>query len=153
MRTTTGYVPNRTRLFGRKEMRRLIDPASIAVSGASDTLGSFGARTLDNIRIGYAGNIYPINPRYELVSGLKCHSRLEDLPEVPDRVIVIVPMAQVEGLVQRASAVGVGGMILYSAGFAEVGKPESIQTQYRRRISPRSPACACWDRTASVLPT
>lgn len=106
MRTTTGYVPNRTRLFGRKEMRRLIDPASIAVIGASETPGSFGARTLDNIRIGYARNIYPINPRYELVSGLKCYSRLEDLPEVPDCVIVIVPMAQVEDLVQRASAVG-----------------------------------------------
>jgi acyl-CoA synthetase (NDP forming) len=46
-------------------------------------------------------------------------------------VIVIVPMTHVEPLVKRAAALGVGGMILYSAGFAEVGTPEQILAQHR----------------------
>jgi acyl-CoA synthetase (NDP forming) len=126
-----GYIPNRTRLFGQRELRRLIAPNSVAVVGASETPGSFGARTLDNIRIGYGGKIYPINPRYQSISGITSYPSLDDLPEVPDCVIVIVPMTSVEPLVRRAAALGVGGMILYSAGFAEVGTPEQIMAQQR----------------------
>ena len=131
MNAPVGYIPNRTRLFGHHELHRLIAPKSVAVVGASETPGSFGARTLDNIRIGYGGKIYPINPRYQSISDLKCYASLEELPEVPDCVIVIVPMTQVEPLVRRAAAQGVGGMILYSAGFAEVGTPEQVMAQHR----------------------
>ncbi len=131
MNTPVGYIPGRSALFGRKELHRLINPQSIAVIGASETPGSFGARTLDNIRIGYTGTILPINPRYQSIAGLKCYSALDELPEVPDCVIVIVPMERVESLVNSAAAMGVGGMIIYSAGFAEVGTPELVETQYR----------------------
>lgn len=131
MNAPLGHIPDRRELFGRKDLRRLIDPRSVAVIGASETPGSFGSRTLDNIRIGYVGKIFPINPRYETVAGMKCYAALEDLPEVPDCVIVIVPMEQVVSLVERAAAMGVGGMIVYSAGFAEVGTPELILAQHR----------------------
>ena len=118
-------------LYGREDLRRLIDPRSVAVIGASETPGSFGARTLDNIRIGYTGKIFPINPRYDTLIGLPCHPGLEDLPEVPDCVIVIVPGEQVEAIVETAARMGVGGVIIYSAGFAEVGTPEQVRTQER----------------------
>lgn len=131
MPTVVGYIPGRTELFGRKELHRLIDPRSVAVIGASETPGSFGSRTLDNIQIGYTGKVFPINPRYESIAGLKCYKALEDLPEVPDCVVVIVPGHQVESLVNRAAAMGAGGMIIYSAGFAEGGKPEQILAQHR----------------------
>ena len=109
----------------------MIDPQSVAVIGATETPGSFGARTLENIRIGYQGKIFPINPKYQSIAGLTCYADLESLPEVPDCVVVIVPMAHVEDLVQRAANMGVGGFIVYSAGFAEVGRPELVSTQYR----------------------
>ena len=131
MTMSVGYIPGRRELFGRKEMHRLIDPRSVAVIGASETPGSFGSRTLENIHIGYTGKIFPVNPRYESIAGLKCYKALEDLPEAPDCVVVIVPMERVESLVDGAAAMGAGGMIIYSAGFAEVGKPEQIATQYR----------------------
>lgn len=118
-------------LYGRAELRRLIDPRSVAVIGASDTAGSFGARTLENIRVGYTGKVFPINPRRSTIAGLSCHPDLEALPEVPDCAIVIVPGEQVEGIVEAAARIGVGGVIVYSAGFAEVGRPELIETQQR----------------------
>lgn len=118
-------------LYGREELRRLIDPRSVAVIGASETPGSFGARTLDNIRIGYAGQVYPVNPRYRRIAGMRCYAGLEELPEVPDCVIVIVPGEQVEPIVETAARIGVGGVIIYSAGFAEVGRPELVETQRR----------------------
>src|SRR6266404_3225400 len=131
MNNPVGYIPGRRELYGRKELHRLIDPRSVAVIGASETPGSFGSRTLENIRIGYTGKIFPINPRYESIAGLKCYAGLEELPEVPDCVVVIVPKTHVEGLVNRAASMGVGGMIIYSAGFAEVGQPEQVLAQQR----------------------
>ncbi len=131
MNATTDKAVAVRPLYGREELQRLIDPRSVAVIGASETPGSFGARTLDNIRIGYTGRIFPINPRYDTLIGLPCHSGLEHLPEVPDCVIVIVPGEQVEAIVETAARMGVGGVIIYSAGFAEVGRPELVQTQDR----------------------
>src|SRR5260370_4897183 len=113
MTATVGYIRDRKDLFGRKELVRLINPRSVAVIGASETQGSFGARTLENMRIGYCGRIFPINPRYPSLAGLKCYAALEDLPEVPDCVIVIVPMGAVEDIVNRAARMGVGGVIIY----------------------------------------
>ena len=118
-------------LYGRKELNRLINPSSVAVIGASGTPGSFGARTLENIAIGYAGRVFPINPRHETVAGMRCYPSLEALPEVPDCVIVIVPGLQVEDIIQTAAGIGVGGVIIYSSGFAEVGRPEAVETQRR----------------------
>ena len=129
--TIQGYVPNRHQLFGRTDMRRLIDPASIAVIGASESPASFGFKTLENIDIGYGGRVYPINPKDQTIRGLPCYPSLEALPEVPDCVVVIVPMEQVEPLVIQAAALGVGGMVIYSAGFAEVGEPALVAIQQR----------------------
>lgn len=137
--TLRGYMPNRQHVFGRKEMARLIDPQSIAVVGASESPASFGYKTLENIDIGYAGRVYPINPKYQTIRGLPCFPSLEALPEVPDCVVVIVPMEQVEPLVIQAAAMGVGGMVVYSAGFAEVGDPALIAIQQRiARIAAQS---------------
>lgn len=131
MNTPAGYIAGRQQLFGRGELRCLIDPSSVAVIGASETPGSFGLRTLDNIRIGFAGKIFPINPKYGTLAQMTCYASLEDLPEVPDCVVVIVPSKQVVALAERAAAMGVGGMIIYSAGFAEVGDPELVRAQHR----------------------
>ena len=79
MNAPVGYIPGRSELFGGKELHRLIDPRSVAVIGASETQGSFGSRTLDNIRIGYTGKIFPINPRYESIAGMKCYAALEEI--------------------------------------------------------------------------
>jgi acyl-CoA synthetase (NDP forming) len=134
-----GHVLGRRELFGRQELRRLIDPNSVAVVGASDKPGSFGARTLENIRVGYGGKVYPVNSRSESIAGLKCYATLEDLPEVPDCVVVAVPKEHVESLAERAAAIGAGGMIIYSAGFAEVGSPALVDSQQRiARIAQRS---------------
>lgn len=113
------------------DLDRLINPRSIAVVGASETPGSFGARTVANIMIGFTGDLYPVNLRSETVFGLKCYPDLETLPDVPDCVVLIVPSNQVEALIQVAASLGVGGVVIYSAGFAEVGTQEQIATQAR----------------------
>lgn len=118
-------------LFGRTELSRLIAPSSIALVGASTTPGSFGLRTLENIGQTFAGKLYPVNPRYRDMSGRACYPSLEELPEVPDCVIVAVPREHVESIAERSAALGVGGLVLYSAGYAELGTADGIAAQQR----------------------
>lgn len=129
-RTTAGTLATRD-LYGHRELGRMIDPATIAVVGASNTPGSFGRGTIENIQVGYTGKIFPVNPRYDNVLDLPCYPSLDALPEVPDCVIVTVSQDRVEEQVERAAAIGAGGVILYSAGYAEVAQPERIAAQDR----------------------
>lgn len=100
----------------------LFQPRSIAVVGASTDPTKTGGRPVHLLlRHGFAGAIYPVNPRAREVQGLICHASLRDLPEVPDLVLVAVPgRAAVEAL-ESAAALGVGAAIVLSAGFAESG--------------------------------
>lgn len=118
-------------LFGQAELRRLIDPRSVAVLGASCKAGSFGTRTLENIGRGYKGKVYPVNPRYDRLAEWQCYPSLDALPEAPDCVIVVVPRERVLPELEKAAAMGVGGAIVYSSGFAEVGRPDGIEDQQR----------------------
>jgi acyl-CoA synthetase (NDP forming) len=129
--TEVGYVPGPRALFGQAELRRMMHPRSVAVVGASETPGSFGRRTIENLDIGFPGRILPVNPRYREMFGRPCYASLEDLPEPPDCVILTVPREHVEPLVERAAAIGAGGVMLYSSGYAEVGRPERVAAQRR----------------------
>ena len=70
----------------------LFNPQSIALYGASDDPSKMGGRPVQFLqRSGYAGRIYPINPKRDEVQGLKAWPTLSSLPEVPDHVFVLTP--------------------------------------------------------------
>ncbi len=50
--------------------------------------------------------VYPVNPAYDEVLGLKCHPSLADLPEVPDIVDVFRRTEELPGVVEEAITVG-----------------------------------------------
>ena len=68
----------------------LLHPASIAIVGASTT--SYVGRVLcENLRdLGYEGEVYPINPRYERILDWRCFASLDELPEAPEAVVSAV---------------------------------------------------------------
>ncbi|WP_168109991.1 acetate--CoA ligase family protein [Ramlibacter lithotrophicus] len=111
-------------------MRRLIEPRSIAVVGASPRQGSFGERTLANL-YAFQGVVYPVNPGYEQICDRRCYPNLRALPEVPDCVIIATPKEAVEQTVAECAALGVGGVIVYASGFAELGSSEALDAQAR----------------------
>src|SRR4051794_25371157 len=65
-------LSKRTTVYSRAELTKLLDPASVAVIGASTRAGSFGERVLHNLRH-YGGRYYPVNARYETIGDLKCY--------------------------------------------------------------------------------
>ena len=101
----------------RANLERLLNPRHIAFVGGADAAVAIGEAR----RIGYAGEIWPVNPRRARLAGLACHASVADLPAAPDAVFLAVPAARVVGATAQLSAMGAGGMVCYAAGFAEAG--------------------------------
>ena len=103
-------------------LEALFRPTSIAVVGASDkpTIGRRLIASLD--RIGFAGQIFPINPNYSAVSGRQCYANIAELPETPDVAVFCVGHARVLDTLLAAAARGVRGAVIYDGGFAERGE-------------------------------
>ncbi|MES2249798.1 MAG: acetate--CoA ligase family protein [Pseudomonadota bacterium] len=100
----------------------LLNPASIAVVGASSNAARIGGMPLAHLtKFGYQGTIYPINPKYEEVFGLRCWPDLEALPAAPDLVVLALAATEVTPMLKRCQARGVRAVIVYAAGFAEAG--------------------------------
>ena len=108
---------------------RLLRPKSIAIVGASPTVGSLGASVLGNLeRLGYSGDIHLINPKRNEISGRVCIASVQDLPMGVDCAVLAIPRAGVMDTVRDCAARNVGGIIIYAVGFAEEG-PEGLAQQ------------------------
>ena len=110
----------------------LMAPRSVAMVGATDHPTSFGGRVFQQMtNFGYAGRIYPVNPRLKEIHGLKCYPGLKDLPETPDHVGIVVASERVFDVLADCAAIGVRFVTVFSGGFAESGTPEGRERQQR----------------------
>ncbi|MEW6080134.1 MAG: CoA-binding protein [Thermodesulfobacteriota bacterium] len=109
-------------------MECFFNPDGVAVIGASDSAGKGGYNIVHNIKNTYRGRVYPVNSRYTAVQGLPCYPSARDLPEKIDLAIVFVPAPAIPTVIEDCAAAGVRGVIIQSAGFAEVG-PEGQALQ------------------------
>src|SRR5206468_10198931 len=87
----------------RPGARRLLNPRSIAIVGASQRSDAIGSRVLHNLKLmGYSGVIYPVNPCYESIDGLRCWPSLSSLPEAVDAAFLAVPASAGLALAEEA---------------------------------------------------
>jgi len=114
-------------------IRALLHPRSVAVVGASRDPAIIGAALVANVvRHGFRGAIYPVNSRADHVEGLRAYPTLGAVGQPVDLVIVAVPAAAVESVVDECARTGARGVVVISAGFAEVSE-EGREVQGRLR--------------------
>ena len=114
-------------------------PASIALIGASRDLEKIPGRLLSMLRKNeYPGKIYPINPNYPDIGGLKCYASIADVGAPIDLAIVIIPARAVLGALQQCAAVGVKNAVIISSGFAEEGGDSAAMQDEIVAIAKRS---------------
>ena len=78
------------------DLSGLFAPRSVALVGATDHPSNFGGRVFRAmLNFGYKGKIFPVNPRLKEIYGLACYSSVNDLPETPDHVGIIVATERV----------------------------------------------------------
>jgi len=104
-------------------VRALLSPRNIAIVGASDRPGNWSQRVWQSLRrVGFPGPIYPVNPRNKTVwGGETCYPNLQDIPEQPDHVVIIVPGAGAVETVVEAGRVAARSATVFSGGFGEGG--------------------------------
>src|SRR5580704_3625536 len=119
-------MPGLTREQRVAGVRALLGPSNIAIVGASDRPGSWSGGVWRALRrSGFAGKVYPVNPRNATVwEGETCYRSLHDLPERPDHVVVLVPGAAAAETITEAGKSGARSATVFSSGFGEGGDPE-----------------------------
>jgi len=106
----------------RTDLERFFNPRAIAIIGASQDFGTIQGQPLKHLQShGYKGALYPVNPRYQEVAGLKCYPSLADVPETPELALILVNAARVADMLEQCGAKGVPYVIIFSSGFSEVG--------------------------------
>src|SRR5690606_678799 len=106
----------------RPAIERMWRPRSIAIVGASPSPGALGAGVLATLeRFAYAGEIHRINARRSDIDGRPCLKSPADLPMGVDVAVLAIPRAGILDAVKACAARGVGGVVVYAAGFAEAG--------------------------------
>ena len=128
-------------------MEKFFEPRGIAVIGATANQLKGGHAILFNLKQGYTGSIYPVNPRYEEIDGLRCYGSVRDVPDPVDLAIVFVPAQRVLQVITDCAERGIGSVMIQSAGFAESGESgrrlqaELLQISSDRGIRIWGPNC------------
>ena len=114
-------------------LEKLFNPQSIAVIGASDKPLSVGANVFSNlINTGFAGPVYPVNPRHKVIQGKPCFASINAIHEPIDLAVIVTPAATVPRVLTECGEKNIQQVIILSSGFSEVpGKGEQLEHKIR----------------------
>jgi len=110
-------------------IHNMLNPRSIAVVGASPRMAYGGRMLAAALKASARVKVYPVNPRYEEVQGVKCYPSVTALPETPDVVCVVVSSEQVLDVLNESHKKGTKAAVVISAGFSERGTQEGRDLQ------------------------
>lgn len=116
--------------------KKLLNPSSIVVVGASDNLNSPGGKVVRNLLdTHFKGSLYGLNPKPVKIEGIQCFQDLEDLPQVDVAIIAIAAKFCVETVKKLSEEKNTKGFIIFSAGFSEQGeKGKAIEDEIVKLI-------------------
>jgi acetyltransferase len=120
----------------RSPLASIFTPKSVALVGASERPGSVGRTVMENlIGTAFGGPVWPVNPKSPSILGVPAYKSIQDLPGVPDLIVVTTPAATVPGIIQEAVDFGVPSAVVISAGFKEVGESgKALERQIAQTI-------------------
>lgn len=123
-------------------------PQSVAVVGASRDVEKLGYAVLNNIKAsGFAGKIYPINPKADEILDLKTYPSVLDVPDPIDLAVIVIPARFVLAAVEECGQKKIPSVVVISAGFREAGREgleqelELLQIAKKHNIRLIGPNC------------
>ncbi len=113
----------------------LLRPRSVAVVGASENNDAMGEWSLKNLlKGGYRGDIYPVNPRYDEVQGVRCYPSIAALPEAPDLVIFAVSDRWLEKVLDDAIQAGARAAVIMSTLYLDDDTSPPLRERVAKKI-------------------
>lgn len=105
-----------------KNITCFFEPRSIALIGASSNPEKLSSTILENLRsLGFGGKIYPVNPGYSEIGGLKCYATVGEIRDTIDLAVFAVPAKAVLEVL-RGPVENIKGALIISSGFRETGE-------------------------------
>jgi acetyl coenzyme A synthetase (ADP forming)-like protein len=142
----------------RSSLASFFEPRTVAVIGASRDPAKVGGSVLANLRsAGFAGRIVPVNERSDIVQGLAAAPSILAVTGPVDLAVVAVPAPAVLPALKDCAAKGVGGAVVISAGFREIGgEGRAREAELRTWLTGQSmrvlgPNCLGWIRPRAQL--
>jgi acetyltransferase len=104
-------------------LHRFLYPESVAIIGATPNKLAVNYHLVENlVNLGYKGKIHPVNPNQDEVLGIKTFKTFNDIGEYVDLVVISVAARNVLEIVKNLPGDKIGGMVLVTGGFSEIGK-------------------------------
>jgi len=120
-------------------LQSLFEPKQIAVIGASPNEGSVGWAIFRNLLMnGYLGMLFPVNPKYDSIMGVRCYPTLSAIDMDVDLAVIAIPAVGIPELLRECATKGVKGAIVISAGFKEVGEEGAALEKQIREVAQTS---------------
>jgi acetyltransferase len=102
-----------------RNLDALLSPRSVAVIGATDRPMSVGATLMRNLLAGgFAGPVWPVNPKHDAVAGQRAYADVRALPQAPDLAVVCTPPPTLPGIIEELGARGTRAAAVLTAGVA-----------------------------------
>ena len=116
-------------------------PRVVAVVGASREPNKIGSEILHNLlATHFGGTVVPVHPAATAILGLTCYPRVTAIPMAVDLVIIAVPAAHVDAVVDDCLEKQVGAICIITAGFGECSEDGRRR---ERAIVSRARAAGC----------
>lgn len=104
-----------------RNLEHAVRPKSVAIVGASVREGSVGRIVLENVvKGGFEGSVWPVNPKYDEIDGLKCYRNAAALPAAPDLAVIVTPPDTVPGVIGEFGEKGTRAAVVITAGLTRV---------------------------------
>ena len=111
----------------RHPLDSLFSPRGIAILGASPDDIRAGGQALHFLKdFGYAGRLYPVNPKYEDIAGLRCYPAVTAIDGPCDVAVIALNAGLVVKAIEDCAVAGIRNAIVLTAGFREVGEAGAV---------------------------
>ena len=117
------------------DLNKLFHPRAVALIGASTESNKLSGRPLRFFReYGYAGRIYPVNPKYQEIDGLRCFAKLSDIPSAVDLAVITLPASVVPDALAKCGANYMNSQLIKMEALAD-GYAEGIALDVNGYVS------------------
>jgi acyl-CoA synthetase (NDP forming) len=107
------------------DYKRLLQPESMAVIGVSRHNNRHPANIVyRKNRLRYPLKVFAVNPGGGELHGDRLYKRAEEIPEKVDLAVIAVRADMVPDTLAQCISADMGGAVIISGGFAEVGRTE-----------------------------
>ncbi|RLC13170.1 MAG: acyl-CoA synthetase, partial [Deltaproteobacteria bacterium] len=101
---------------------KVLNAKSVAIIGASKNKTKRGYQAIKTLLAdGFEGEIYPVNPKEDMILGLHCYKDITDIEGSVDLALITTPARTIPGILKRCGEKNVAGAVIIAGGFRELG--------------------------------